>query len=141
MEQIASWKAKRLTASQEIPRILWKPEGSLSHNHRQEPIVCHYPKPDQALPNHFFSQSLIILPFTHKSSKCSLYVKFSHPNRVCRSSSTPTCCVPCPPHSTRCTCQNNIWWSVQITMFGVKPLYSTFRLLNPLNTELNPICQ
>ena len=29
MEQSPSWEANRFAASQEIPRILWKPEGSL----------------------------------------------------------------------------------------------------------------
>jgi hypothetical protein len=48
MEQIPSWKAKRFTASHEILRILWKPEGSLPHT--QEPIVCRYPMPDQNPP-------------------------------------------------------------------------------------------
>jgi len=48
MEQIPSWKAKRFTASQEIPR---NSEGSLPHT--QEPTACLYPKSDQALPQHF----------------------------------------------------------------------------------------
>jgi len=59
MEQIPSWKVKRFTASHEILRILWKPEGSLPHT--QEPIACRYPMPDQDPPTHFYSQSLIIL--------------------------------------------------------------------------------
>ena len=32
MEQSHSLKANRLPASQEIPRILWNPEGSLPHS-------------------------------------------------------------------------------------------------------------
>ena len=30
-------------ASQEIPRILWNPEGSLPYS--QVPATCHYPEP------------------------------------------------------------------------------------------------
>ena len=42
MEQSPSWEANRFSASQEIPRILWKPECSLPHS--QMPAICPYPK-------------------------------------------------------------------------------------------------
>ena len=43
MEQSPSWEAKRLSASQEIPRILRNPEGSLPQS--QVPATYLYPEP------------------------------------------------------------------------------------------------
>jgi hypothetical protein len=37
-EQSLSWEANRFSANQEIPRILWDPEGSLPHS--QVPATC-----------------------------------------------------------------------------------------------------
>jgi len=33
-----SWEANRFSASQEIPRILWSPNGSLSHSQSPPPV-------------------------------------------------------------------------------------------------------
>ena len=43
MQQSTSREANRFSASQEIPRILWKPEGSLPHS--QVPTTCPYREP------------------------------------------------------------------------------------------------
>jgi len=43
MEQSTSWEANWFSASQEIQRILWEPEGSLPHS--QVPATCPYAKP------------------------------------------------------------------------------------------------
>jgi hypothetical protein len=48
MEQSPSWEANNSSASQEIPRIIWKPEGSLLHS--QQPATCPYPEPYQSNP-------------------------------------------------------------------------------------------
>ena len=45
MEHKPSWEAHRISASQEIPRILWNAEGSLPHS--QVPATCPCPEPDQ----------------------------------------------------------------------------------------------
>jgi hypothetical protein len=42
------WEAYRPSASQEIPRILRNPEGSVPH--LQEPTTCPYPGPAQSSP-------------------------------------------------------------------------------------------
>ena len=42
----SSWEANRSSASQEIPRIVWNPEGSLPHSH--VPATCIYPEPDRS---------------------------------------------------------------------------------------------
>jgi len=53
MEQSPSWEANRFSASQEIPRILWKPEGSVPQS--QVPATCPYPEPARPSPNpHIF---------------------------------------------------------------------------------------
>ena len=44
VKQSSSWEANPFSAGQEIPRILWNPEGSLSHS--QVPATC--PCPEQA---------------------------------------------------------------------------------------------
>jgi len=46
MEQSPSWEANRFSASQEIPLILWNPEGSLPQS--QMPATCPYPEPAQS---------------------------------------------------------------------------------------------
>jgi hypothetical protein len=46
MQQITSWEANWLTASQEIPRLL--PEGLLPHS--QVPATCLYPEPAYSSP-------------------------------------------------------------------------------------------
>jgi hypothetical protein len=48
MQQSSSWKANKSSASQEIPRILWKLGGSLPH--LQVPTTFPYPEPDQSSP-------------------------------------------------------------------------------------------
>jgi len=44
MEKSPSWEANLFSASQEIPRIAWNPEGSLPHI--QVSATCPYPVPD-----------------------------------------------------------------------------------------------
>ena len=48
MVQSPSWEANRFSASQEIPRILWNPEGLLLHS--QVPAICSYPEPARSSP-------------------------------------------------------------------------------------------
>ena len=48
MEQSPYWEANRFSASQEIPHILWNPEGSLPHS--QVPDTCLCPQPDRCSP-------------------------------------------------------------------------------------------
>ena len=46
--QSPSWAANGFAASQEIPRILWNPEGSLPHS--QVPTTCPYREPALSIP-------------------------------------------------------------------------------------------
>jgi hypothetical protein len=52
MEQSPSWEANRSSATQEIPRVLWNPEGSIPHS--QQPATCPYPEGYKT----FFSKNL-----------------------------------------------------------------------------------
>jgi len=47
-QQAFRWEPNRFSVSQEIPRILRNPEGSLPHSH--VPTTCLYPEPDQSNP-------------------------------------------------------------------------------------------
>ena len=75
MERSPSWEAKRFSASQEIPRIVWNPnvyyhvyKWSAGH------LSLSWARPIQSMPpSHFLKIHLnIILPFTPGSSKWSL---------------------------------------------------------------------
>ena len=48
MQHSPSWEANQLSASQEIPRILWKTEDSLPH--LQVPATCPYLEPARSSP-------------------------------------------------------------------------------------------
>ena len=64
-------------ASQEITLILWNPKSSFPYS--QIPTTCPYPEPARSNPCPPFSfQKIhlnIILPYTHRSSKCSLFLR------------------------------------------------------------------
>ena len=47
MEHSPSWEANRFTASQEIPRILWKPKVPRIN----VPATSPYPEPDPSIPS------------------------------------------------------------------------------------------
>jgi hypothetical protein len=109
MKQSPPWEANRFSASQEIPRILWKPKVYY-HIHK-----CPPPAPILSLLDpvhtptfHFRKIQLnIILPSTPRSSKWSLS-GFPHQNPVYASSLPHTCYMPRPYHFSRFYHPNNI---------------------------------
>jgi len=65
MEQFPSWEANRFGAGQEIPRILWNPEGSLPHSQVSAAFPCPDPARSSLCPTHRTSWRSILLLFSH----------------------------------------------------------------------------
>ena len=84
MEQSPSWEANRFSASQEIPRILWKPWDNYRIRKCPPPVpILRRINPVHAPTSHFLKINVnIILPSTPGSPKWSLSLKFPHKNPV-----------------------------------------------------------
>jgi hypothetical protein len=84
MQQSAFWEANRFSTRQEIPRILWNPQGSLPHHKCPPtvPILCQINSVHVST-SHFLKIHLnIILLSTPTSSKWSLSLRALYQNSV-----------------------------------------------------------
>ena len=112
MQQSTSWKANWISASQEIPRILWNLKVHYRIHKSPPPVpILSQISPVHAPTSHLLNIHLnIILPSTTGSSKWCLPLRFPHQNPAYTSSLPHLCYTPCPSHSSRFDHLNNIGW-------------------------------
>jgi len=105
-----------------------EPEVSLPYT--QEPFPCPYPEPDQSSPwaaSHFLNIHFnIILPFTSGSYRFSLSLGFPHQKPRMLLSSSRTCYVSRPSHSSWVDHSHNIWWAIQRINQGFELYFCVF---------------
>ena len=112
MEQSSSWEANRFSASEEIPRILWKPKVRYHIHKCPSPVLSWASSIQSTTPHPTSWRSIfnIILPSMPWSPKWSLSLRFPNQNPVHAYPLPNTCYITRPPHSSRFYHPNN-WTS------------------------------
>jgi len=108
MEQSPSKEANMFSASQEIPRILWNPEGSLPHS--QVPATCPYHEPARSspYPTSHWLRSILILSANLRLGLPSGLFPSGFLTRILYTPLPHTRFKPRPSHSSRFYHPNNI---------------------------------
>jgi hypothetical protein len=124
MEKSPSWETNRVSASQEIPRILGNPKVHY-RIHKYPPPVSIPSQLDPVLtPTSYFLKIHlnIILLSTPGSIKWSLSLRFPHQNTVYASPLPHSRYMPRPSHTSWFCHLYNIVWGVQIIQLLIMPL-------------------
>jgi len=115
MEHSPSWRARRSSASQEIPHILCNSNVPYCIHKWPPPVlILIHRNPVHTSPSYFLKIHLNInLQSTSRFSKRSLSLRLSHQNPVCTSPVSNACHMPCPSNSSL-NHLNFIWAGLQI---------------------------
>jgi hypothetical protein len=113
-----SWEANHCAASQEIPRILWNPKGSLPHSPCPKLVsILSQLNPVHTPTSHYLKIRLnIILQSRPGSPQWSLSLRFSQQNPV----HPPMCYMWRPFNFLRFHHLHNSGWGVHIKLFIMK---------------------
>jgi hypothetical protein len=113
MEHSPSWEAKRFSASQEIPRILWNPKVHYRIHNSPPPVpILSHINPIQASSSHFLNIHFnIIVSYTSGSFKWSFHSSFPTKTLFAPLLSHSGY-MPLPSHSSRFYRPCNICWGV-----------------------------
>ena len=134
LDQNPSWKAKRSSVGQEIPRILWNPKVHCRIHKRQPPV----PILSQITPAHT-PIPLLEGPFLILSSKLRLdlpavFFVMSHQNTLCTSPASHTRDVP-PKLSVHLSCLSYSWCPTKTLYAPLLPLILVMSHQNTLCTS------
>ena len=101
MVQSPSWEANWFAASQEIPRILWKPKVHYRTHKRPPPVpILGQPNSVHKPTSHLLEiHPNIIHPSTPRSPQWSLALRFPHQDPIRPPLLPHTRHMPCPSHS------------------------------------------
>ena len=131
MEHRPSWKTKRFSVSQEIPRILWNPKVHCRIHQCPPPVpILSQINPVLAPTSHFLKIHLnIILRLTPGSSNWSLSLRFPHPN--------PAHTSPLPHTRYILRPLKYVSWNIIILQNSVTALNASDKLKSRLPTYVN----
>jgi len=103
MVQSPSWEANRLTATQEIPRILWNQNVHYRTHKGPPPVpILGQPNPVHIPTSHLLEiHPNIIHPSTPRSPQWSLSLRFPHQDPIRPLLHPHTRHMPCPSHFSR----------------------------------------
>ena len=139
MVQRPSWEANWLAASQEIPRILWKPKVHYRTHKRSPPVpILGQPNPVPIPTSHLLDIHPNIHPSTPRSPQSSLSLRFPHQDPIRPPLLTHTRHMPSPSHSSRFYHPHNIGWGVQIIKLFVMQSPPFPRYLVPPRSKYSP---